>query len=637
MRKIGKLKIVLGAFLGIAFFILCFIGGTLWDAIDYKRQIFEDMATSKQMAISIWENESAVQRSDLELFHLFALKERPFEQLIAEKVELQQIERGERGVLYALEDQEIPGPYRNTCSNVYCYQIRLPFPMIPVGLLKTLIGVEDTRYLNHPGVDVKSLARAAIVDLMAMSFVQGGSTLTQQVIKNIFLTNEKSLIRKFKEMVLSIYLEQELTKEEIIALYLNEVFWGSLAGIKIKGFASASLFYFAKHPGQLTEYEQLILISMLKGPNYFRPTKHWARLKNRVDSLAPRLKEVMGMEFKEAWSELKWKNWSERLRKKSRSPHYRALFEIGRADRGSSLNVFESFRIRLSAHRVLRSFKERKDLKGKDLAVKILVRDLNCQQDCRDLKFYSKYERSLKTAFEAERHQIGSLVKPLVYQFFRKSGMPFDLPVSTEPIVFNLKSGVWKPRDASSSELGESIPMIEGLKLSRNIPTLRLARQYGIDRLEKDLDFYLPRLLSPLSEYPSQLLGALELSLTEVAGIYQKWVEQECQSPFAETILAQLSNPREVTIRRIVNDELADFRFFGKTGTTNRGLDNWYASVTGGLLSIIWVGLEGDRVNQKMRMAGATSSFRIFQDYILRRGRRLGDLSCEDPKSGLAN
>jgi len=169
------------------------------------------------------------------------------------------------------QDAEMAGLISNHCEIDRCYQLRKEFSQIPNNIKQALIGVEDLRFLSHSGVDLRSILRAIIVDLKNMRLAQGASTITQQVVKNLILTQEKTLVRKVKEIFIALYIEQFLTKEEILTLYFNEIYWGSIGGVKIRGVASASMIYFSKPLESITEYEAAILISLLKGPYYYHP------------------------------------------------------------------------------------------------------------------------------------------------------------------------------------------------------------------------------------------------------------------------------------------------------------------------------------------------------------------------------
>jgi penicillin-binding protein 1B len=220
----------------------------------------------------------------------------------------------------------LPPPTANDCLELYCLQLRRPFADIPSVLWRGLIGIEDIRFLGHVGFDVRAIARALFKDIISLGFVEGGSTITQQLAKNLFLSSEKSLWRKLKELVVAVAIEARFEKDEIIQAYLNEVYWGVLQGVRVKGFHAASMLYFHKLPNHLSSYEALILVSLLKGPSYYHPLRHLERLRARVDVIARNLqdKEIVAQDMV-LWSEQNWLDWQEKLRRFEQA-HARPLF-----------------------------------------------------------------------------------------------------------------------------------------------------------------------------------------------------------------------------------------------------------------------------------------------------------------------
>ena len=173
------------------------------------------------------------------------------------------------------------------------------------------MGIEDSRYLNHQGVDWKSILSATYVNLVAGKIVQGGSTLTQQLVKNLFLSTERTFSRKIKEALYSLMIEIKYSKLEIIEHYLNNVYWGSYKGLNIFGIKAASLFYFDKTPDELSEFEGSILIGMLKGPSLYSPfNKNKKYIINRSNLIYAKLvNDGYFQGLAEKWSTAKWNDW----------------------------------------------------------------------------------------------------------------------------------------------------------------------------------------------------------------------------------------------------------------------------------------------------------------------------------------
>lgn len=529
----------------------------------------------------------------------------------------------ENGRVFFKNTYSLPAVLNNDCSDIYCFQNRVSFQSLPSIFWKGLIGVEDLRFISHPGIDLKSIMRALLTDLKKMKLEQGGSTLTQQLIKNLYLTNEKKFIRKFKEIILSIYFENKYSKEEILELYFNEIEWGALQGIKIKGIHAASLMYFNKKLEKADPYEVAIIISMLKGPYYYNPLRYPERLRKRSDVVFRKLQQLNLFSSKDyQWKDIDWEKWKKQLEELNNDFSYRTFWRTGRED--SALDFFEKYSLIYSSKKVLAGI--HKKIGNKDVAIKLITGEINSDKK---ISYYSKYERSKERAIENEFHQIGSTIKPILYNIYRQMGVkPFD-EVETTPLTFKLKSGVWQPREAIR-ELPDKVTVDLALLKSLNRPNLRLAQSLGFEEIEKVLEVKIPRLKKPLAEFPAQLLGSIELSLNELYLIYQEFFKENClEAEEVNWILNELSDPKKTTIRNVVAKELVTQKFFGKTGTSNNGYDNWFLAFDGNQLTLVWLGYEGKKDTNDLKLYGSNSAYLVYQDFLLNRGRRLVDMACQ--------
>lgn len=525
---------------------------------------------------------------------------------------------------------------KNDCEELYCYQHKIPFSEVPPTLWKGLIGVEDYRFLKHAGIDWTSIMRALFIDLKSMKLVQGGSTLTQQLVKNLLLNNEKSFVRKFKEMVYSFYLEARYEKEDILAAYFNEVYWGGGASIFVRGIYGASLFYFGKAPGNLDDFEILILVAMLKGPQFYNPSLHLARLQERTHFVQQKLIErgLISSDITEySWGQSHWLQWKKWFENKRQKENLQSIWYISKnvsQFSKNAVNPFEQLVLMQSVHRLQNKIK--KQVKEKDLAFKAIIGDPFDKKGSEGpYYFYSKWERNSLRAIQEEKHQIGSLLKPLLYAIYQALGVNFDGPVSTAPVTLKLLSGAWSPREAHRPS-APTISVREALQKSLNTPPIRLAQYLGFEQLESKLHSYIPEMKRPLAQFPSQLLGSLEMSLEEVFDLYKRIIKEQCEGERSgrETILQVLSYPGITTVSGVIDGRLSGVRFFGKTGTSNKGFDNWYVAYDGHLLFVFWFGLEGKRVSDStsLPLYGSTSSFRVFQDFFIHRGKPYPDFGC---------
>jgi len=540
-----------------------------------------------------------------------------------------------------LKDFELPGLLDNNCDRFRCLQHRISFSEIPSSLWKGLLGIEDYRFLQHQGVDYISIARAIVADIKAMSLVQGGSTLTQQLAKNMFLSNEKKLERKVREMIYALYLEKSFSKEQIITMYFNEVFWGTVGGVYIKGIDMASRAYFNKTPLELTDFEAAMLIGMLKGPYYYHPLNHPERLKQRTNVVFNRLKELKLVTSDEGvqWSENKWSKWRGELKAKNSSSLLKSIYLTGE-NAQPGLEPFEKFIFYQSVAKVRGGLAER--TKDVDIGVKSLIIDADCTSIECDNKFsyYSKFERNTDDAIFNERHQVGSSLKPIIYQQLLEEGKTLEDEVSTAPITLDLISGKWTPQD-SKVDLGPYISLRKAIQKSRNIPLIRAAQEVGFENLETRLIDYFPNLLTPLAQYPAQLLGSIELSLSEIGQAYLKFFKSQCEtfergeSSYEESLLYHLAQAEKTTISAAAGKIIKQSLIFGKTGTTNNGLDNWYIAFDGQNFYAIWFGVDSRREGKNLRLYGSNSSFAIFQNFIQYRGKQVSEFLCPSVENKL--
>jgi penicillin-binding protein 1B len=551
-----------------------------------------------------------------------------------------------------LEDFKLESFYQNDCPLIYCYQHRMPFESIPSLFWKGLMGIEDTRFLDHFGIDFKSIIRAVVVDIIEMKMVQGASTLTQQLVRNLFYSNKKTLTRKLKEIISSLYIELNFSKEVILEAYFNEVFWGALGGIKIRGLYAASSFYFDKKPSEINPFEASILISMLKGPNFYNPIRHLKRIQKRTKVVFRKLVflSLFPKKFGKAWTQKKWEAWRERLKIKSQNENYHNIWRASLIS-DNVLTIFEQFVFYQKVSKVKRFVKERS--KGKDFAIKAMIgiplakkhKILNNKKP-ELFTYYSKYERKKQTAIQDEKHQIGSTIKPILYRLFLDNGKKLSDFVETTEFELKLKSGNWSPRE-SHAGIPAAVTLANALATSLNRPVIRIAKEIGFKVIEDALKPRIPNLLSPLSEYPAQLLGSLELSVNDLYKLYEGFILKEC-SLYQEfkldedldpdikqfdSVLKLLSDPKITTIRKAVGQHMRNMSFFGKTGTSNNGFDSWFVFYEGKRLGIIWVGLEGNRkIDNEISLYGSNTSFKIFEEFYRDRGKRFNEFSCEKNK-----
>ena len=549
--------------------------------------------------------------------------------------------------LLVMENLEFEIDAINDCDLVQCYQKRIPFYDIPPALWRGLIGIEDERFLSHKGVDPLAMLRAILVDLKELKLVQGGSTITQQVARNLYLGLEKSFSRKWKEILFSFFMESQLSKEDILQIYLNEVFWGSLTNIRIKGVYAAATYYFGKKPTDLTPYEVSTLVAMLKGPNYFHPLRNTQRLKDRSNLLLTKLLEMQLVpQSAKIWTEQEWSQWKTWL---AMAQEDKRLYVVPTLIKrpASQISFYEEYILASEAERILADIKAKPKMVGQDMAYKIMVEDLSCvygrstdegvSAECPpSFMYYSKIERNLSEAFQTELHQIGSLLKPIVYRAAMNFGKNMSDSISTETTILKVRAGDWVPGESSKVDRSiKEMTLREALQKSRNIPVVRLTQDVGFEAMESYIYPYVPKLMKPLSEFPAQLLGGVELSFFDLAEMYAKFIKDECFDILNKVIdestspLLVLSHPDETTIAASAQAASKEKQFFGKTGTSNNSNDNWFVGFDGRHLFILWFGNERKEQQSSLELSGAWYAFRAFEPSLLYRGREVAPFNCQ--------
>ena len=523
-------------------------------------------------------------------------------------------------------------------------------------LAKGLIAVEDRKYHEHFGVNPKSIIRAVLANAEAGKRVQGASTLTQQLVKNFFLTSEKSYKRKAQEAIMAMLLEVHYDKDEILEAYLNEIYLGQNGKRAVHGFGLASQFYFNKPINELNTEQVALLIGLAKGPSYYNPRSHpKAALERRnlvLDvmaregvlepaSIAQLKAKPLGVSATAPPSVSPFPSFLELVRKQlQRDYQEKDLNSTG-------LLIFTSMDpvIQIKAETVLKSRVEKlektrrmdKDqLNGAMLVSSVQGGEVLAVVGGRDARF-AGYNRALNAS-----RQIGSLIKPAVYLAALESGeYTLASPIDGGPVTVRLsKTKTWKPKNYSGKDLG-MVPFEQGLVNSLNTPTVRIGITIGLDQVIKTIqNLGLDRNIVP---NPSLLLGALQLTPIEVQQMYQTFAAGGTYTPlkairsvmnsYGETlksyplVVKQVAREesmylvnyamnkvtKEGTARYLSSTLPAWKNSAGKTGTTNKNVDSWFAGFTGEHVVSVWVGRDD---NKPSGFTGASGALRVWSDFV---------------------
>ena len=527
---------------------------------------------------------------------------------------------------------------------------------VPKPLIDALISTEDRKFYSHWGIDPRGIARALFKTVSGQR-VEGGSTLTQQLVKNFFLTSERTLKRKATEVLMSMLLEMHYSKDEILETYLNEVFLGQDTSRAIHGFGLASHFYFDRPLDRLELHEVATLVGMVKGPVEYDPRKKPERALQRRNVV---LQEMVHLDVitQEEFVVARQKPLGVIQRAPAGTSPYPAFLQLVQRQlqrdyreedlHNEGLRIFTTLDPRTQRYaeqaltqRLAQIEKARKDpantLDGAVVISSTQTGEVQALVGGRDAR-YAGYNRALDA-----RRQIGSLAKPIVYLTALEDYTHYTLltPLDDSPLVWSQRGTPdWKPQNYDH-KFHDQVPLKTALAHSYNVATARLGIALGIDHILDKLPLYgIDRRPPP---YASSLLGAFELSPIEVAQLYQTFADGGFRTPLRairEIVTAegkplqryplnveQVAAPapvflltaalqgviREGTAQAMTNWLPAEMNVAGKTGTTNDLHDSWFAGYTGDRVAVVWVGRDD---NKPSGLTGASGALTVWGEMM---------------------
>jgi penicillin-binding protein 1B len=586
--------------------------------------------------------------------------------------------RGREVALARVDPLQIGGIY--PANNEDRVLVRLA--EVPQHLVQALIAVEDRSFYSHRGFDPRGLARAAIS--LASGKLQGGSTLTQQLVKNFFLTPERTLRRKLTELVMAVLLEMRYDKNEILETYLNEIYLGQDRDRAIHGVGLAAQFYFGKPVGHLAPAESALLVGMVRGPGYYDPHRHPGRALERRN-LVLRQARDQGYLTLEQYSAARGAALAVNPKPATGTSPYPAFVQLvhrqlrrdyDEADlRSEGLRIFTTLdpRAQAAAERALTrrlaQFEREKRFGEAGLEGAVVVSDSRTGEvqalvGGRDSRF-----RGFNRALDASR-PIGSLLKPAIYLTALSEPARYTLvtPLDDGPFVWKSRGAEdWKPANFDKRFHGE-VPLRIALAHSYNVAAARLGTELGLERVLANAQRL--GVERPLRPYASTLLGAAEMSPLEVAQMYQTIASGGFRTPLrairevttqegrplkryplaveqafpAEPIYLLTAALQDVvragTAQTLSNWLPPELGVAGKTGTTDEQRDAWFAGFTGDRLGVVWIGYDDNRA---ARLSGSTAAVPVFGEMMaaldpepLALPRPEGiELVWIDPQSGL--
>ncbi|AZZ37829.1 penicillin-binding protein 1B [Bdellovibrio sp. qaytius] len=557
---------------------------------------------------------------------------------------IQQIFKAEptRVVTAAQTDPVMVAQFRN---NEPLMQEELKLADYPVQCLNSVIAIEDNDFLDHSGISITGLARAAIKNIISLRKAQGGSTITQQLVKNYFLTPEKTFSRKAKELYMAVKLESKWSKDEILQTYLNVIYMGQNGAFQVRGFGAASQYYFGKPINQLQLPECALLAAIINNPGLNNPWKKTEKAQTRRHLVLTKMKELKLISEDEFNKANDYPMPAPTIAKASETaPYYfeavrKQATDLGIAVEGTTFYTSLDLTIQETAQKSLQAgiknlTETKKSLikkKAGGLELQGVVLSVDNQsgfvtsfvggQNFRT----SQFNRALYA-----KRQVGSLIKPFVYLAGLQNGLTNESSVKPTTVLidqafewkFDRDKKSWKPENYDKKFRGE-VPYFYALKESLNSPTAQVAYQVGIEKLI-ELAHKLG-LTSEMTPLPATSLGASQHTPLEVLQAYSNFSRLGDQIPLSfiekafdesgkslfeatanfepkpesksdKTKTAILVGMMKETLRSGTGKYVAASGFkkpaAGKTGTTSDGKDAWFAGFTPSTTAIVWIGFD---------------------------------------------
>jgi len=526
----------------------------------------------------------------------------------------------------------------------------------PPHLIHAVLAAEDRHFFSHFGLDPIGILRALFVNLLHGGIRQGGSTITQQLAKNYFLTNERTLTRKFNEVIIALIIDAKYDKKQILEMYLNEIYLGQKGSASINGFGEATFFYFGKQVSDLTLSESAVLAGLIKSPGQYSPYADKKICAERRDMVLKAMLDNDMITEKDLQAALaaavRTATYSPTNKK---APYFMDYLAQQLRDMyppevlnslGLSIYTTIDMQVQKAAEQALSRGLERlekgqpalrRDEPGKQLQGAVVVIDPKSGA-IKALVGGRDYGVSQFNRVTQARRQPGSALKPFVYLSSLDICTPATM-LSNEPRTMTVGGRQWEPKNY------ENIPetrltMRESLARSVNLTTIDLAMRTGLSRIIVTARLF--GFSTPLTPSPSMVLGASEVIPLELARAYcafasggvlpvpftlKKVIDENgtvlaLRHMSAKRIIAQdKAYIMNSLLRSVVTEGTArslsgrgvTVPAAGKTGTTNDSRDAWFAGYTPDLLALVWVGFDD---GESIRNTGASAALPIWADII---------------------
>lgn len=550
---------------------------------------------------------------------------------------------------------------------------------VPVYLPNAVIAIEDRRYYDHLGIDLIGIGRALWNDLRGKKHLQGASTITQQLVKNFYLTSERTIKRKLSEALMAMLMERKITKDEILELYLNEIYLGQRGSMSINGVGAASQLFFHKHVRFITIPEAALLAGMIQAPSVYDPYKHPEEAKARRNLVLSIMKNL-GSITEEQYQ--KFREYPIQVYPIDKSvnlaPYFGDLVEKQLLTKYDRETIYkQNYRIYTTIDLNMQQMAEDALTKGLKNIDKLRFKKLKKEaQGCliaieprtgyvRAFVGGRSYTKSQFDRIHQASRQPGSLFKPIVYaaaleSVYRSHNQLFTPAtlVSDEPTIFQFGKKTWAPKNYDNQYHG-IVTLRQALANSMNVATAKLAQEVGlrdIVNLARQLG------MRTVKEYPSVALGTFEASPWQLIEAYSVFANDGMKSDLrtikkvtdTEGKTIEGSKPATTQVLHpevayIVTDMLKSvmtsgtaassrWRGFtrpaaGKTGTTDDYRDAWFVGYTPNLICLVWTGYDD---NSPIRMNGAEAALPIWVDFMKMATAKLPEVDFTPPANVVA-
>ena len=514
--------------------------------------------------------------------------------------------------------------------------------------------VEDRKFDTHHGVNVTAILRALFVNLRAGRYEQGGSTLTQQLVKSYFLDNRRTLGRKAEEAIMAMLLEFHFSKQDLMNAYINEIYLGQDGQRAIHGFGLASQFYFGKPLAELQLHEVALLVAVVRGPSYYDPRRHPERVRERRD-LVLKLMVEHGVIDKAAGQKAARRPLGiVSSGSQAGSGYYPAFLDLVRRTlrrdyreedlTEAGLRIFSTLNpiVQTQAEKALKQELDRLDktrkVKTKSPLEGVVV--VTAPQNGEVVAMVGGRQANFagfNRALDAKR-SIGSLVKPVIYLAALETGNYNAATIVEDgPVSVTLANGkLWEPQNISEEFYGP-VPLVRALAQSMNAATVKLGMEVGLPKITRE--FVALGLENEPPELPAVLLGSVDVSPLEVAQLYNAFAnggfstplravrsvldaEGEALKSFALEVTPVASPDAVYQVNRMMVEVMnhgsgrgakatlpPDLVVAGKTGTSSDYRDSWFAGFSGSHLAVVWIGHDD---NTPTGLTGSSGSLPVW-------------------------